>query len=760
MQTNVLRNFFMFLVLVTLALAVTAAGGATAEGAPQPARSDAWQPTPPLAGTRALAVGRWTACALLESGDVVCWGMNANGQVGDGTTIDRSLPVRVTGLGTGVQAIGAGGGACALTAAGGVKCWGNTSLVPQAVDGLESGVDAIAVGVSHACALVQGGSVKCWGSNEYGQLGDGTIVSKAAPVTVAGLHGVQRIAAGWYHTCAITDGGCAVCWGDNQFGQLGDGTRTARSTPVPVSSLHAGVQAVAGGYQHTCALTASGVKCWGGNAYGQLGHGDTQDHLAPVDVVGLIGGMRDVAAGYVHSCAVDAGGGVVCWGGNDLGELGIGSFAGHRVPAPVSGLARGVKRISAGFKLTCAVTVDGGAKCWGNNHYGTIGRGTTAYSQPAPAAVSSIGQPAANIAAGYRHTCAVTASGGVKCWGGNGAGQLGNGTTSEWQHPPVDVSGLGSGVRMVTVGIAHSCAAMLNGSVQCWGWNRSGQLGDGTVVLRSAPVTVVGLEQVQAVAAGDEHTCALTHGGGVLCWGANTYGQLGIGSTSEKWTPVAVPGLGAGVQAIAAGMYHTCALTSAERVKCWGASYFGQVGDGTYENQYSPVDVIGLTEGIQAISAGDDHTCALSRAGGVQCWGANRDGQLGDGTHDSRATPSPVRWLLQGVKSIAVGRAHTCAVKDDGSMACWGLNDYGQLGNDATVTSAYPVDVVGSEEAVATMALGGQHSCALTVSGSVLCWGYNNVLQLGLPPSWTPADVLSPRPTLPLYLPTVGAAVR
>src|SRR2546426_6866748 len=186
----------------------------------------------------------------------------------------------------------------------------------------------------------------------------------------------------------------------------------------------------------------------------------------------------------------------------------------------------------------------------------------------------------------------------------------------------------------------HSCAITRGGALQCWGDNANGQLGDGTTTGSARPVAVKGLAAgVTAIAAGDRYTCALTTPGGVSCWGYNEFGQLGNGTTSDSASPVDVTGLASGISAIAARGEHTCALTVAGGVKCWGADINGQLGDGTTTNSPTPVDVVGLATGITAIATGGEHTCALTTDGAVKCWGWNAAGQLGDGTTTDRSSP-------------------------------------------------------------------------------------------------------------------------
>ena len=354
-----------------------------------------------------------------------------------------------------------------------------------------------------------------------------------------------------------------------------------------------------------------------------------------------------------------------------------------------------------------------------------------------PVAATELGPPgtlpATTIAVGYQHACAVLAGGSVTCWGNNGSGQLGNGTTSG-PTGPVQVLGVTDAVS-VAVGGDHSCALRANGTISCWGDNGSGVLGNGTTSPSPVAVGVVGVTDAVAVVAGYIHSCALRANGAVSCWGNNTFWQLGNGTTiNSSPVPVGVVGVTNAV-GVSAGCTNSCVLRADGTVSCWGQNQFGQLGNGTTGNQNSstvPVGVVGVTNAV-GVTAGNRHACALRANGTVSCWGDNGSGVLGNGT----TSPSPVPVGVVGVtNAVAVDGAtngsHSCALRADGTVSCWGANQSGQLGNGTTNSSTVPVGVVGVTNAVA-VAVGGQYSCALHADGTVSCWGANDSGQFGAP---------------------------
>jgi alpha-tubulin suppressor-like RCC1 family protein len=425
--------------------------------------------------------------------------------------------------------------------------------------------------------------------------------------------------------------------------------------------------------------------------------------------------LGDVTGSTVFSVAPD---------GSCTGATCTATVAGAHTVTGTAPTPTTLAAVSVGNDDTCGTTTGGGVRCWGFNEFGELGNGTFTYLSTAPGDVSGLTSGAATVSAGFDFACSVVIEGGVKCWGSNGYGDLGDGTF-ENSPTPVDVTGLTSGVAAVSTGGVDACAVTTLGGVKCWGYNGDGELGNGTTTgdgtvsgypAYTTPVDVTGLTSgVVAVSAGGggNHTCALTTEGGVKCWGYNGQGQLGNGTTTNSSTPVDVMGLSSGVAAVSSGYNFTCALTTAGEVKCWGNSYYGELGNGDNTGPQDcggvpcstiPVPVSGLT-GVIAVSAGGYQACALTTVGAVKCWGYNGNGDLGNGTTTDSSIPVDVSGLANGVQAISSGAYTTCAITTASDVKCWGYNGQGQLGNGTTTNSSTPVDVPGTQYATATASL-------------------------------------------------------
>lgn len=322
--------------------------------------------------------------------------------------------------------------------------------------------------------------------------------------------------------------------------------------------------------------------------------------------------------------------------------------------------------VSAGEDRTCSVTDTDGLRCWGGP---ATGDGTDALRR-FPVEIAALAGRTASVDVGGDHACAVTTSGGVECWGVNLAGQIGI-PPSPIVLAPTDVAGLAGTASAVAAGHDHTCVLLDSGDVQCWGGNGHGQLGDGTTDDSSAPVSVVGLGgPATAIVARTFSTCAVTAAGGVKCWGTI------VGSP----TPGDHAGLTTGIADVTFGAQHACVLTTAGGVACFGQNDAGQLGDGTNTPSATPVGVTGLGSGVIAIDGDGSRTCALTAAGGVKCWGRNDEGQIGDGTRLDRNAPVDAAGLASGVIGIATGPDHACATKSDGALLCWGNGFAGATG--------------------------------------------------------------------------------
>jgi alpha-tubulin suppressor-like RCC1 family protein len=369
-------------------------------------------------------------------GTVYCWGNNDDGELGDGTSVNTFVPVRMR----------------------------------NADGSVLSGVTDISVGEDHSCAVLASSQVRCWGYNSRGRLGDGTTTTTAigAIVVAVGqaaggtpLSGVSKITAGGRHTCALLTSGGVVCWGYNDRGQLGDDT----------SALNGGLE-----YSSTPVSVL---------AVGQTNGGTS------------LSGITAIAAGHSYTCAVTSSGGVVCWGYNQSWVLGSGSnINATGVPIQVAGITSGyltnVGSISAGYEHACAVLTSGGVVCWGKTSNGRVGNGLTTPYVNRPNAVIAVGQSAggtplsgiATVHAGYAHTCAKTTSGQALCWGSDWDDEGGTGGAGGNNLAPVavvasdeSVGGTAlSGVSSMTVGYFFGCAVLTSGVTQCWGQNNYGEM--------------------------------------------------------------------------------------------------------------------------------------------------------------------------------------------------------------------------------------------------------------------------------------------
>ena len=380
-------------------------------------RDDATSPTEPVPpapaasaaaavglGFRQVSAGEEHTCGVTADDVAYCWGYNASGQLGDGTSTGPEL---CTG------------------AVGPFPCSTRATLVAGG-----HRFRQVSAGTFHTCGVTTDHRVYCWGSNDGGALGDGTTTQRPTPVAVAGGRQFRQVDAGYSHTCGVTTNNQAFCWGNNVYGQLGDGTTTARLSPVAVAGglTFKQVSAGSGHYYFTCGITTDNrAYCWGRNNFGQLGDGtETPRRVRPSPVAGGRE-FRQVDAGYYHACGVTTDDRAFCWGHGRYGQLGNGKTYLSFWPRAVSGKLR-FSRVAAAGSHSCGETTTNRAYCWGLNTFGQLGNGTTA-QRLRPVAVTG-GLAFAQLSANGLHTCGRTSAGAAFCWGYGFFGQLGNGSSS------------------------------------------------------------------------------------------------------------------------------------------------------------------------------------------------------------------------------------------------------------------------------------------------------------------------------------------
>jgi alpha-tubulin suppressor-like RCC1 family protein len=362
------------------------------------------------------------------------------------------------------------------------------------------------------------------------------------------------------------------------------------------------------------------------------------------------------------------------------------------------GVAKGNFTIAAGEYHTCAIAYEGEAYCWGENDNGALGDGTNDDTDADGPQVVIGGHEWASISAGHDVSCGITTSGDAYCWGENGNGELGDGTTDDSDESGPQLVIGGHEWTMVSVGEYHVCGVTTSGAAYCWGYNDDGQLGDSTYgdTLEDGPSLVAGSINWASISAGVWHTCGLSTSGVAYCWGADSAyegaGQLGNGSEGgSSNVPNAVVG-GLNFTAIDAGDFHTCGVTVSGDGYCWGEGTSGQVGNGESDDEnQTPMLVAGELE-WSYIDPGDDHTCGVTTSGAAYCWGNNGDGELGDGDpdNDSANTPQEViggYTFNQVITNGFEGGNHSCGIAMNYIAYCWGNNEYGQLGDGTTLDS-------------------------------------------------------------------------
>ncbi|MCR2808041.1 RCC1 domain-containing protein [Paenibacillus soyae] len=699
----------------------------------------------PLSRVTKIASGGGKTLALKDDGTVWAWGHNGNGELGDGTTENKSAAVQVQ----------------------------------QSQGGPLNHIVAIAAGDGHSAALKADGTVWTWGADDRGQLGDGGDAT-SQPAAVQALNGADgsvlaeiiSIAAGGGTTAALSSSGSVYAWGDNTLGQLGDGTRIDRDHAGTVKLVSGeslqNVKAIAAGENHLLALLGNGtVQAWGSNEGGQLGTGTSGPGSAseyPAETLLQDGtplrNVMTIDAGSRHSLALLSDGTVWTWGANDAGQLGDGTSTArpHAARATVSGSTplNGIVAIAGGSGQSLAISDSGDVWAWGANESGQLGDGTT-IGRPRP--VKAMANPgvsprAIDVSAGGWHSVMLLDTGTVWTWGFNESVQLGNGgtyTNPRYTNKPVRVverSNSFEGVTHISGGFRHTAALKSNGTVWTWGVNVQGALGNGSNINSSSAVQAqaeggAGLSGFIDVSAGHNFTMALKSDGTVWAWGMNSYGQLGNGESDfYNYRSRAVQVMQAdgspltNVKAISSGTEFALALKTDGTVWSWGNNSRGQLGDGTYQNMRTTAANVKLTSdlfftGVKEISAGNSYSVSVLANGTLWSWGYNSNYVLGHSTENGVYwyPRQPYGGQFRNVSFAEAGSAHTAIGLADGSVWSWGQNYYGITGDGTSGGwKTQPVQAVkpGGGFKASNVDIAGQFSLALRSDGTVWSWGSND----------------------------------
>ncbi len=355
--------------------------------------------------------------------------------------------------------------------------------------------------------------------------------------------------------------------------------------------------------------------------------------------------FKSVSAGSAHSCGIVVGNYAYCWGDNTTGQLGSGDLLNHAVPVFVEGGPLEFRQISAGGIVSCAITADQDAYCWGNNEWGQVGNGAISPPINTPSSKVLGGHAFTSVTGGGVHNCGLVGAGEAWCWGLAADGQLGNGQSGSQTAITQPAAVLGGHLfKQLSAGTFHTCGVTPSGEAYCWGRGENGELGNGAELNSTTPALVSGVILFEFIDVGDDHTCAIDLEGDAYCWGAGASGQLGTGARTSSDVPVAVTG-GLVLTAISAGNSYTCGIDGTERAYCWGRNFAGELGDGTEELRTEPTLVAGNLE-FATISAGQGAptaaTCGFTTGDRVYCWGEGLLGQLGTGNTSSSRVPVEV----------------------------------------------------------------------------------------------------------------------
>ncbi len=553
-----------------------------------------------------------------------------------------------------------------------------------------------------------------------------------------------EIAAAAYHTCVRRTDDSVFCFGNGGSGKLGNSLTANQPAPVQAGAANNWSHIVAGS-NHTCGIKKTGnLWCWGSNGFGQLGVGNTDSQTLP-QFISLERTFTSVAAGDNHVCAVESDGGLFCFGRNNAGQLGLGNNDQKFVPTAVNVDSMAMTQekdwaeVFAGRDTTCATKQDGRLYCWGQNSELQVskpGAGTVTLPYLVETAPMAGDTDWASASIGFS-TCALKKDGRLYCWGRANEGQLGTGALAAANATPQSIL-LGKVWKKVRINAWHACAIDDQFALWCWGRNHAGQVSANAPGWVLAPMAVAPGTVWSDFAVGAVHTGGVTQDGRVLMWGSRVYGQLGDDKLS-LWTTMAATGAATDWSSVAGYGESGCALNALGELHCWGSNESGQFGLNDNKSRAEPTKVDSAGS-VTKVALGRQHACIINAAGKIACSGRNAQGQLGRATNTPATTFAEILTTgkpYDGLswKEIAAGEEHNCAISMNGTLWCWGRTTEGQIGlKNPTTGSLIQLELVVGEVPPTdwvSVAAGQFHTCASRADGSVWCWGRNVEGQIG-----------------------------